>query len=322
MSKKIRILMLINAIAAMILVSSISTAQAVPPGWNAGDIIVWGMRNTTKASTYEEGEDVLGSEVTMNNDLEYNVTALDTLNREFDAIETDASGSTFRDNKDYGAAEFVSDELDLYDFFSVNYVWDYVNNVSVCTSFDAYFFDSFISIYFLIEPDWAIINDGYVDMFNTSVVMDTLADPYQPIIYNYTLGDIIDAISMKIMGKNELSSAINQFTDTVRKWTFEFDLSGYIKNGQFNGTDIIYYDYEEYKIYVELEYTKEGVLDRLEYSFIDKITINDVTNEFDYKEVIAQGGMKAAAANFATFAAIGGLVSTALIAIFIKRKKK
>ncbi len=321
MSKKIRILMLINAIAAIILVSNIATAQAVPPGWNAGDIYVWGYRDTT-LTTITEDEDAIGLEDSTNYDIEYNITALDTLNREFDAIETDAYGVDFRDNRDYAASEFVNDELDLFDFFSVNYVWDYVNNVSVFVDFEANFFDNFGNIYFLIEPDWVVINKGFTDMYNVSEVMDTLADPYEPITYNYTLGNIMDAISIKIMGKSKLSSAVSQFTDSKRKWTFEFDLSDYIKKEQWNGTDNIYYDYDLYKIYVELEYTKEGVLDRSEIQFSSKLTIDGITVDINYEEVIALGGMKAASANFATFAAIGGLVSTALIAIFIKRRKK
>ena len=124
------------------------------------------------------------------------------------------------------------------------------------------------------------------------------------------------------MGRNKLSSAVSQFTDTKRKWTFEFDLGGYIKTAQWNGTDNIYYAYEEYFISLELEYTQEGVLDHYEFIYRDKITIDEFTAETDMKVVIALGGMKAASANFATFAAIGGLLSTALIAIFIKRKKK
>ncbi|NHJ32263.1 MAG: hypothetical protein FK732_05330 [Asgard group archaeon] len=321
MSKKYRILMLINTIAAIILISNIAAAQAaVAPGWGAGDIYVWGTNTTVLAKTFDE-ESGLGSnvETIILDEIEYNVTAIDTLNLEYDAIWESSSGNGFINDRDYGAEDFEDDLLDYDDFFSVNYVWDYVNNISVCTSFDA---GLSLNTRYLLEPNWAIINAGFKDTCNGTELLDTLADPYEPIIYNYTLGDVLGSFSMKIMGRNKLSTAISQFTDTKRKWTFEFDLGGFVKEAQWNGTHNIYYTYEEYFISLVFEYTQEGVLDHYEVIFRDKLTIDEVTGETDIRSVIALGGMKAASANFATFAAIAGLLSTALIAIFIKRRKK
>ncbi len=320
MSKKIRIFMLISTIAAIILGSNIAAAQAVAPGWGAGDIYLWGTNTTIITKTFDE-EEGLGSnvETIISGETEYNITAIDVLNLEYDTIWTTSSSNGFINNRDYAAEDFEDDEMDYDDFFSVNYVWDYVNNISVCDSFDA---GININNRYLLEPNWPVLNAGFTDMCNGTELLDTLADPYLPITHNYTLGDVLGAFSIKIMGRNKLSSAVSQFTDTKRKWTFEFDLGGYIKTAQWNGTDNIYYAYEEYFISLELEYTQEGVLDHYEFIYRDKITIDEFTAETDMKVVIALGGMKAASANFATFAAIGGLLSTALIAIFIKRKKK
>ena len=320
MSKKIRIFMLISTIAAIILGSNIAAAQAVAPGWGAGDIYLWGTNTTIITKTFDE-EEGLGSnvETIISGETEYNVTAIDVLNLEYDTIWTTSSNNGFINDRDYAAEDFEDDEMDYDDFFSVNYVWDYVNNISVCDSFDA---GININNRYLLEPNWPVLNAGFTDMCNGTELLDTLADPYLPITHNYTLGDVLGAFSIKIMGRNKLSSAVSQFTDTKRKWTFEFDLGGYIKTAQWNGTDNIYYAYEEYFISLELEYTQEGVLDHYEFIYRDKITIDEFTAETDMKVVIALGGMKAASANFATFAAIGGLLSTALIAIFIKRKKK
>jgi hypothetical protein len=320
MSKKLRILMLINTIAAIILLSNIAAAQAVPPGWNAGDIYVWGTNTSTLVKTFDI-EEGLGSnvETIILGETEYNVTAIDVLNLEYDAIWENSGGGGFINDRDYAAEDFEDDLLDYDDFFSVNYVWDYVNNVTVCESFDA---GINLNSRYLIEPNWAVINDGFKDTCNGTELLDTLADPYLPITHNFTLGDVLGAFSIKIMGRNKLSSAVGQFTDTKRKWTFEFDLGGYIKTSQWNGTHDIWYAYEEYFIGMEFEYTQEGVLDHYEVIYREKITIDDFTTEIDITSVIALGGMKAASANFATFAAIGGLLSTAVIAIFIKRKKK
>jgi len=313
--------MLINSIAAIILLSNIAAAQAyVAPGWNAGDIYVWGSNVTVTAKTFDE-EEGLGSniEIITLSETEYNVTAINTLDLEYDAIWTSSGGGGFINDRDYSAEDFDDDEMDYDDFFSVNYVWDYVNNVSVCNNFDA---GINVNNRYLLEPNWAVLNAGFQDMLNGSELLDTLADPYEPIVYNYTLGDVLGSFSMKIMGRNKLSSAVSQFTDTKRKWTFEFDLGGYIKTAQWNGTHNVYYTYEEYFISIEFEYTKEGVLDHYEVIFRDKLTIDEFTSESEIRVVYALGGMKAASANFATFAAIGGLISTALITIFIKRKKK
>ena len=313
--------MLINTIAAIILLSNIAAAQAVAPGWGAGDIYVWGTNATTTSKTFDVEED-LGSntEVIVLSETEYNITAIDVLNLEYDAITTTSSGSGFINDRDYSAEEFEDNLLDFDDFFDVNYVWDYVNNVSVCNSFDV---SISLNNRYLLEPNWAVINAGFQDTCNGSELLDTLADPYEPpLVYNYTLGEVLGNFSMKIMGRNKLSSAVSQFTDTKRKWTFEFDLGGYIKTAQWNGTHNIYYTYEEYFMSLEFEYTQEGVLDHVEAIYRDKITIEEFTSETAIRSVIALGGMKAASANFATFAAIGGLLSTALIATFIKRKKK
>ncbi|MBK5113529.1 MAG: hypothetical protein KGD59_11230 [Candidatus Heimdallarchaeota archaeon] len=320
MSKKIRILMLINTIAAIILLSNIAAARAVAPGWSAGDIYVWGTNVTVLVKTFDE-EEGLGSnmETITLGETEYNITAIDVLNLEYDAFYANSGGGGFINDRDYSAQDLVDDEMDFDDFFDVDYVWDYVNNVTVCNDFSA---GINLNNRFLIEPNWVVLNTGFQNMCNGSELLDTLADPYEPIVYNYTLGDVLGAFSMKIMGKNKLSTAVSQFTDTKRKWTFEFDLGGYIQADYFNGTHTLYQAYDEYFISLEFEYTMEGVLDHYEVIYRGKITIDEFTSEIETRTVYALGGMKAASANFATFAAIGGLISTAIIAIFLKRKKK
>jgi len=115
--------MLINTIAVILLVSNIAAVQAVPPGWNAGDIYVWGSNVTILSKTFDE-EEGLGSntEVITLDEIEYNITAIDVLNLEYDAIWTRSDNDGFIDDRDYAAQDLVDDEMDYDDFFSANYV--------------------------------------------------------------------------------------------------------------------------------------------------------------------------------------------------------
>ncbi|NHJ48579.1 MAG: hypothetical protein FK733_12410 [Asgard group archaeon] len=319
MSKTKKILMLTNIVILTILVTNLATSQAAVPSWGPGDIFIWGILDRTTTETYDFEEDV-GQvvDILTNAEVEYNITAIDTVQEEYDAYSTSTGGTTFLNDRDYDVDEYIDDYLDnLFNFISVDYVWDYANNVSVCTSFS-----TSLGYFYLLEPDWALINEAYIDMLNGSVVIDTLADPYDPIIYNYTLADVLGDIKVNIMGKGTLARGLNQFTSAKTKWTFEFDLSNYIMDSYWNGSMTLYRPYTTYIETWTIEYENGGILKDFRYTFDMELTDEDTTTNVFVDSRRALGGMKAATADFGTFAAVGGLVFISTLAIIIKRKKK
>ncbi|MGC9779778.1 MAG: hypothetical protein HZR80_11090 [Candidatus Heimdallarchaeota archaeon] len=75
------------------------------------------------------------------------------------------------------------------------------------------------------------------EMFNESEIVDTVVDPYEPLIHNITFGDFMSSVeSFSIMNKNTLAEAELQFKNNTRKWTFEFDLSNVLMDSVYNIT--------------------------------------------------------------------------------------
>ncbi|NHJ41079.1 MAG: hypothetical protein FK731_13690 [Asgard group archaeon] len=318
MSKTKKILMLTNILIISILVSNIVTSEAAARSWNPGDIFLWGEQVKTVIEQFDQEENIGAYiETIVRDETEYNITAIDTVLKEYDAFRTTTGGVTFLNDADYGADEYIEDYLDdLSDFISVEYVWDYENNISVCSDFE-----TDLDAYYLIEPDYISINEAYQEMLNGSEIIETLDDPYNPIIFNYTLNDVFENITVKIMGKGSLSNGLTQFTGDKSKWTFEFDLSNYIKIPVWNGTMNIYYPYQEYFESWVIEYDAGGVLQEIAYVFKSQITIEDYFETIYVEVKTSIGGMKAVAAPFAAYSAIAGLAIISAIALIVKRKK-
>jgi hypothetical protein len=311
--------MLTNLLVLTILVTNLATSHAAVPTWYPGDIFLWGVLDSTITETYAIDDDV-GQiiDITTTSEIIYNITAIDTVQKEYDAYQTTAGGTTFLNDRDYDALEFVDDYVDnLGNFIAVNYIWDFENNVSVCNSFG-----TSLGFYYLIEPDWLVINDAFKDMLNGSVIIDTLNDPYSSTIFNYTLADVMNDIKIRIMGKGSFDSAVNQFLSTKNKWTFSFDLSNYLMDGYWNGSMTLYRPYTTYIESWELEFDNGGVLKNFQYILEYELSTDTTRQYVRIESRRALGGMKAATSNFATFAAIGGLIATSTIILIIKRKKK
>ncbi|MBN1329987.1 MAG: hypothetical protein JXA54_10990 [Candidatus Heimdallarchaeota archaeon] len=318
MGKQIKILMLINFISIVLLVSTLSAAKAVPPGWSAGDIILWGQRNTTRTGTYND-ERTLGAitETIVLDETEFNITAINTLLKEYDAFETDSTTRVFHNDWDYAANLFVNDELDLEDFLDINYVWDYEHNVTSLTTFNLD-----IDPWYLYEPDFIAYNKGFRDMLNGTVIVDTVNDPYQSLIHNFTLSNVLASFPVSIMGKSTLETGFAQFKNNTRSWKFEFDLGGHMKQTQWNGTMNIHYPYEVYKKSIEFAITEAGVLEKFIYTVETKITIDEFTTEYFNELKTVLGGLKSASASFSTFTIIGGLVLIAAVFTSLKYRKR
>ncbi|HUT80315.1 MAG TPA: hypothetical protein VMZ29_03855 [Candidatus Bathyarchaeia archaeon] len=318
MGKKIKILMLINFISIILLVSNFSAGKAIPPGWNAGDIILWGSRISvhTAQNNVEENLGAITDTIVLD-ETEFNITAINTILKEYDAYETDSTSRVFHNDWDYGTDLFVNNELDLGTFLDINFVWDYEHNVTSLTTFNLD-----IDPWYLYEPNFVVFNKGFKDMLNGSVLVDTVNDPYIPMIYNFTLSNVTASFPVSIMGKNSFEKGFEQFTDTTRSWKFEFDLGGFMKQTHWNGTMNIHYPYEIYKKTMEFVITEDGVLEKYIYTFESKITIDEFTTETLTEQKIVLGGLKSASADFSTFATIGGLVLIAAVFTGLKYRKR
>ncbi|NHJ85181.1 MAG: hypothetical protein FK734_06950 [Asgard group archaeon] len=319
MSKKTMILMMTSmAVIALISFSPILTSAATR-GWNPGDIIIWGWREDVENTTLDNEEGVAySSTTTSGGDEEYNITAINILDKEYDAYLTSTMGSTFLNDRTYDPEDFVSAELDIFDFIDeINYYWDYEQNQSVLA-----LFSTNIDPWYLIDPDWAVINEGFVDMLNGTILLDTLNDPYEPIVYNYTLADVLGSFSIKIMGKNSLNNSLSQFTDNKNKWTFEFDLTGTMYYRYYNGSMWIYQIFDKYIESWEISYSDDGILNEVKYTLEYQRTIDDIIVGFNYVYYFTIGGMKSAAANFATYSAIAGLLCLGTLVTIIRKKKR
>ena len=173
------------------------------------------------------------------------------------------------------ATWFGSDGLNTRCLFTLQYKFDEQTSKLIVDHFYMKFPEQS-----LIEPDWAHINEVLATSFKSSTAMGT----YYHSNYNeieITLGEFLSEIpSYTIMGKNNLEDARDQLTPTKRRWTFEFDLSGYIYRFFLNRTRInseIQYDFillDKCIYKFEIGYTEGGVLEYL-YSETDYETTFD-----------------------------------------------
>lgn len=319
MSKTKKILMLTNIFVISILISYIVTSDATTRSWNPGDIFIWGEQLKIITEQFDQEENVGAYvETIIRDETEYNITAIDTVQKEFDAYRTTTGGVTFLNDREYGADDYVDDYLDnLFNFITVDYVWDYENNRSVCNSFGTN-----LDYYYLLEPDFLTINEAYKTMLNGSEIIETLNDPYSSTIFNYTLNDVFEAINVKIMGKGSLSSGFNQFIGDKSKWTFEYDLSNYMMEAVWNGTMNIYYPYQEWVESWVIEFNAGGVLQEFTNIYKSQITVDEFYSAIYVETKVSLGGMKAVAAPFATYTSIASLAVISTIALIAKHKKK
>lgn len=321
MRVKHKILMSTSFLVISVVLCSITSSQAALPSWGPDDIITWGQQITNYVEIEQIEYGKIINDYTYLGDFTYNITAIDSVHKIYSFYKSGYSYKLLYSDRDYGAQVYSNNNLVLVNCMNVDYRWDYVKNQT-----RLYQISFNLPIWFLIEPDWAILNKGFQDVFNTSEIVETLADPYEPITYNWTLGDVCNDLSIKIMGRNTLEKGFYRFTETTNKWTFEFDASDTIHTRYNNGTDLIYVPFDLYKITYELEYDDGGVLSfyksRLEYS----ITIHDDPVEIIksvYEIKYALGGIeKVMKSSFATIASIGGFITLAATIVLVRKRRK
>ncbi|MHA1186581.1 MAG: hypothetical protein ACTSXA_09400 [Candidatus Heimdallarchaeota archaeon] len=319
MGKK-EILMMINSALIIALFCNLSLVSASDLAWNAGDVIVWGrytevstIVTNVAAGTTLEDKDQDGY------DFQYNLTSYDLLSKQYEYIYSSPSGTNSPTTRSFDWENMANNYLtsDNGDFINVNYQWDYATNQTVLTTFSFYLNTNFLNNWRLIEPNWVNLNTAFKGIFNETYVLDTLADPYEPLIHNFTWGTFLDSIDFKIMGRSNLNYALNQFKDSTSKWTFEFDLSGVYShdlNGDWEG-------YESYVVVVEVEYSDGGVLEKYVRDTSYTRTTDDIQTDYLSHTKEAIGGLKKAMASIPIITAIIGLLTISTFILIKKRKK-
>ncbi len=320
MNRKLRIILMLNVIAFTLLLANISSSQAATREWNAGGIYIWSRQSLSETNLSDNEQGVnLYQRLETDTEYKYNLTAIDTVSKEYDAYISDTGSTYFDGGIDYAAEDFVEDELPLTNSVDVDFHWNFDTNETVLYSFD-FALDPFK----LIEPDWAVVNTGFAELFNLSEIVDTVIHPFDPIIYNLTLGDTFGNASLiKIQGvKNNLNKSIGKFTATNTKFSFEFDFTGKMHFRVYNGT-AGYYNYylcDLYTIFGEFSYSDGGILQKAVYRYEYQQTHDDLVSHFVYTSTMVFGTLQKLTGYFALFAIIPALGLLAVI-VRVKRKK-
>jgi hypothetical protein len=319
MNRKIKIFMLTKIVLVLFLVGNFTTTHAADREWQAGDIF-------TFTDSFHQINANYDLEFNSQNRLEFqskdtgtfNVTEINLLTGMYYAIWTDTSGAGPNSGYDFYVDDYVSTYLDnINTFLLVDYEWDYGTNSTKLVGFGLP-----VIAWLLIEPDWAKLNTAYIDMFNETEIVDTVADPYQPITYNITLGDFLSSISYTFMGKNNLADAKSKMKTDTTEWSLVFDLTNVIYQDVLNGTLGYdeYYPYPKAIFTYEMSYSKGGVLQRalleMDFSTLVGYAQSDVYLEF----LTIYGDLEALTGNFAYWMAIPGFLLIVAVVRIARRK--
>ena len=320
MNKKLKMILMLNFITAVLLFSTVMNSQAATREWNPGDILLFGFAQNQLYTDINHDTGIQNVfEINTAFETQYNITAIDTVAKNYDVTQK-TTGSTNYYVRDYSWDGWCNAELETWDIFNLNYAYDIFNNRTVLYGENIY-----INARYLLEPDWVNINNFFKDSMNASYVTDTVIDPYQPIIYNLTVGDFLNSLdSFSIMNRGTLSRALNQFKDDTTKWSIELDLSNVIHSRVWNSTavDYNYYPYYEYILSMVIEYSEGGVIKEAKYALSYKFQRDEYESQLVYEEIVALGGLDKVMANFALIAVIPAIASVAIGIKIIKKRRK
>ncbi len=284
MKTKHKLISVLSFVSIILLFSTFTYANAADAPWVDGSMFTWATEDMVKVHSinYETDTEQL-VESRSGQILTYNLTDVDnsTLTYDYEVLGIFGGSGT----NSYDVQLFIAG-ITLANMFTVNYAWDYVNNVTVMNSFSFSF-----PYLILVDPNWTAVNAKINEELNGSTLLDTLADPYQPITYNFTLNDVLnDATSFSIMGKSTLAEAKQVLTTLPHRWTFEFDYSNVLKTSVWNGTHDIFYNYDIRIEQTILEYTIDGVIKYYTDNGEIQTTIDNLMSNIYYESYINLGG--------------------------------
>ena len=311
---------MLNAIAFVLLFSSVMNAQAAAREWNPGDIYLFGYAYNDNYTfiDHETGFSQV-TETSYAFETQYNITGIDILSKYYDVTQTSA-GSIGYYSRDYSWDDYCQDELETQDIFILQYDYDYFNNRTVLYGQNIY-----INLRYLIEPDWVNFNSFFKDSINATYQLAAVADPWDPIIHNFTLGDFLNSLdSFKIMNKGTVDKALNQFKDDTTKWSMELDLSNVLHTRTWNITAgaYNYYPYSEYIISFTMEYSEGGVIKNARYAYSYKQKIIDYEDQYFFEEKVALGGLDKVLTSFGFIAVIPAIATVAIGVNIIRKRRK
>ncbi|MFW9924045.1 MAG: hypothetical protein ACFFDW_12235, partial [Candidatus Thorarchaeota archaeon] len=323
--RRMKLWLLVNLVTIILISSNISSIQGATREWNAGDIYLWGKEVSSSIKYTHEKRGLLAlDEIAYFDEIQYNITSIDILSERYEVIPSDADSVDGERAYYFGAEDFITDVLHIGDFIDIDYTFDRTFNQTVL--FDVDLGLGNVERWFLIQPDWEAINEGFVDLFNKSSIVDLVNDFYEPIVYNMTLGDFYSNLtSFKIMGKTNFERGLEAFS-TIHKWSFNMDLSNIISTSVYNSTAGYnnYYPFEKYIYTLEIEYSEGGILQSYNRLIETKITLNDFTTEGTYILEFKLGGLKSVTGNIGFYSIIGSLtfsfklvmIVSALLSVF------
>ncbi|TET28090.1 MAG: hypothetical protein E3J70_10430 [Candidatus Heimdallarchaeota archaeon] len=319
MNRKIKILMLTKIVLLLFLIGNYTTTHAYDRSWHAGDIFTF----TDSFHQIFTDHDL---EYNVQNRMEalnqatgtFNITEINLLSGRYYAIWTDSSGVGPNSGYDFYVDDYVSTYLDnINTFLAIDYEWDYGTNSTKLVGFGL----SLIN-WRLIEPDWAKLNTAYIDMFNESEIVDSVVDPYQPIIHNITLGDFLSSISYTFMGRNNLADAKSRMKSDTTEWSLIFDLTNVIYTDILNGTLGYdeYYPYPKAIFTYEIGYSEGGVLQRALMELDYSVLVDNYQGDVYIKFLTIFGDLEALTGNFAYWMAIPGFLLIVAVVRIANRK--
>ncbi|MHA1738320.1 MAG: hypothetical protein ACTSXA_06655 [Candidatus Heimdallarchaeota archaeon] len=322
MSKK-KIILMSNIFLLLIFIcSSFTSANAATREWKPGDFYRFGNRVQVRNVVADLDSGNAGStEMYFEEEITFNVTAIDLLSGTYTARYIDSGGASVQVNN-FLMDTFVNSYISTFDVFTIQYGYDQEHNRTLITGFDAVF-----QAWLLIEPDWPVLMQAMLDTLNETEIVDQVADPYDPILYNFTFGQFLsDITSYSLNGKDTIAQAKSKaIKDDTTSYEFIFDLSGLIYTGSFNATlgYDIYTPFDKYVISAVMEYTEVGVLNYYQYKLDYEISIDNMKIGYCVNVDTVLGGLESFDANFSYLVAIPAIITVAVgLRIAQKRRRK
>lgn len=318
-----KLFMLFQVIFLIAILGNPSYSQALGESWEVGIPYTFNYRDYEELTiTNEKDNTEFNSDVLVIGEYVFNITSINNVTENYVADSYDSIGNVNTATRSYDAELFSNSVLTLSSMYQVDYDWNYEFNTTVLTFFAC---NININSWYFVEPNWTLVNNGFANSFNESEIVFALADPYEPITHNFTLGDVLnETTSFAIMGKDTFPEINQQFVNNLSRWTFVHDFSNKIYFGVYNSTidELSYYPYDTYKLTLELEYSSSGILKNYYYKTEIKYTSLQITTSFLDEDRIAYGALPTITTKDSSSAYLLSIPAILVLVIVYKNQKK